>query len=308
MANRQLSRVLGQRLSLPLRVGGLSAFTASHRSVSAKVKTKPKSRLSKMNTKKTVQSGVKASPSRMCSDFIEPPEIDISQKSEFSLPSQNTTESASKNTDSFIQRFPHFPGYEHAINAKLQEMIAVDLAGETAAVRICQTHLFFYPEDHVVQEILQEEETHYDIMTQWATQLRVPHSLLDPIFHLASVAMGGFTALLGPKAVMCCHAAIEEVITAHYNDQLREVVAIERAISPEADTQDAHTAGLQPHTDTTKDQLVSFRKTVKQLRDEEQHHHELGIDHGGMDFMGASILYNAVKCACRVGIFLAKRL
>ena len=233
--------------------------------------------------------------SGMRKSVSEPPEIDIAAPTVAKYQQTKHSEKESLN-------FPHFHAHEQAVTAKLREMIAVDLAGETAAVRICNTHLRFFPNDPVVEEILFEERNHVDIMEEWASKLGVPVSALDPVFHGASLLMGGFTALLGKKAVMCCHAAIEEVITAHYNDQLREIVALESAVSSPASAKDA-----TPPASEAQPKLRELRKTVKQLRDEEQHHHELGIDHGGRDFIGSSILYNAVKCACKVGIFLAKR-
>ena len=245
----------------------------------------------KTSTKKRLPKKARAAPVQPA-EIAEPPEIDIAAPSVGRYaPTASTANTSNK--------FPHFQAHEAAVTAKLREMIAVDLAGETAAVRICNAHLSFYPNDEVVQEILAEEENHFNIMDDWARRLSVPVSSLDLLFHGASMLMGGVTALLGKKAVMCCHAAIEEVITEHYNDQLREIVALEGAVTAPA-------VGEPPES-TTKPQLAELRETVKQLRDDEQHHHELGIDHGGRDFVGSSLLYNTVKVACKIGIFLAKR-
>ena len=63
------------------------------------------------------------------------------------------------------------------------------------------------------------------------------------------------SALLGKKAAMACTVAVEEVITDHYNDQLREL-----------------------HTPDFKEEK-SLRQIIKKHRDEEMHHRDIGIQH-----------------------------
>eukprot|EP00759_Apiculatamorpha_spiralis_P013020 PhF_6_TR19830/c0_g1_i1/m.28911/K06134/COQ7; ubiquinone biosynthesis monooxygenase Coq7 len=172
------------------------------------------------------------------------------------------------------------------LRSPLRSIIRVDLAGETAAVRICQTHLWFYPNNPVIMEILKEEEDHLAIMQDWIRTVRGRPSILDPVFYAASVGMGAVTAILGPNAVMCCHAAIEDTIAAHYDDQLRDL----HAMSPE-----------EQHVNT-------LRGVIKKLRDDELHHHDLGMQNGAEKAPLYPVLYGAIQAACNVGIWLAKRL
>ena len=88
---------------------------------------------------------------------------------------------------------------------------------------------------------------------------------------------------------MCCHAAIEEVIAGHYNDQLLEL--------------HSH------HDDTTPDaDVTALQDVVRRLRDDEQHHHELGMAHGAARAPIYRVMYASVQVACSVGIWLAKRI
>ena len=242
---------------------------------------------------------------------------------------------------------PNKNKHSHALDS----MIRVDLAGETAAVRICNAHLYFYPHNSVLQEILHEEQRHLALMNEWAHRIRARPTLLDPIFKFASVGLGVVTALLGPSSVMCCHAAIEDVIAAHYNDQLRQLCSFsEESTDDEKATEgsklsEAHeqvstnggghsnkisgSSGLfsfwpfsekEPHEPersasprnlpnlgNKESHVEELRKVVRRLRDEEMHHHELGITHGGRDFIGSSVLYESVRILCKTGIWLAKR-
>lgn len=171
--------------------------------------------------------------------------------------------------------------------------IRVDLAGETAAVRICKAHLWFYPHDAVVKGILEEEQRHLAVMQQWTTRVRARPTLLDPIFRIASYTMAGATALLGPEAVMCCHAAVEEVIAGHYNEQLLEL---------HAEWEERGRSG------TDRTDVEALREVVRKFRDDEQHHHEMGLAYGADRAPFYRALYGSIQVACHIGIWLAKRI
>lgn len=87
---------------------------------------------------------------------------------------------------------------------------------------------------------------------------------------------------MGPKAAMACTVAVETVIVDHYNDQLRELMA-----DPKSDPK--------------------LLETIKKFRDEEQEHHDCGIDHGAEQAPFYNALTHVIKSGCKVAIEVAKR-
>jgi ubiquinone biosynthesis monooxygenase Coq7 len=240
---------------------------------------------------------------------------------------------------------------------KLDSMLRVNLAGETAAVRICLaqkavldssagTHSYwlappavegaqdlalmtraraagkstapakreastpsnpdpFVRSSHdIVQEILDEEIHHLDVMMQQAEKHRVRPTVMDPLWYVGSYALGTVTAFLGREALMCSHAAIEEVVTEHYNDQLRQLLTDSDFLpEPTAAEQQsgeaaaATTGAANPEVDSAVEEL---RAIVERFRDDEQHHHELGMQHGGANALPG--LYPMIKGVCIFGL------
>ncbi|RNE97803.1 ubiquinone biosynthesis protein COQ7 [Trypanosoma rangeli] len=181
---------------------------------------------------------------------------------------------------------------------KIDEVVRVDQAGEVAAVRICKYQLFWTsPLDasvSVVKEILKDEVVHERTMNDLAAKHSVRLTALDPIFHLGAFAMGTVTAFLGKEAMMCCHAAVEITIAKHYNDQLRELEALEHAETALKDD-DAKA------WNEVKDIVVKFRN-------EEEHHQYLGETNGADQAPAYPILYNGIRLACKMGVALAKKI
>jgi ubiquinone biosynthesis monooxygenase Coq7 len=87
---------------------------------------------------------------------------------------------------------------------------------------------------------------------------------------------------MGPKAAMACTVAVETVIVDHYNDQLRELMA-----DPKSDPK--------------------LLEIIKKFRDEEQEHHDCGIDHGAEQTPFYNVLTNVIKSGCKLAIEVAKK-
>lgn len=90
------------------------------------------------------------------------------------------------------------------------------------------------------------------------------------------------TALLGKEAAMACTVAVETVIVDHYNDQLRTLME-------------------DPNVD--KDIL----QTITKFRDEEQEHHDTGINHGAEQAPFYKALTEVIKAGCKVAIEISKK-
>jgi demethoxyubiquinone hydroxylase (CLK1/Coq7/Cat5 family) len=136
----------------------------------------------------------------------------------------------------------------------IDSMLRIDQAGEVAAVRIAASQLWWMsPLDDgvpIVKEILDEELVHRAKMNELVEKHRVRSTVLDPAFHVGAVAMGLGTALLGHSAMMCCHAAVEDVISEHYNDQLRELVEIRISCQSQAEPSSVTAKVLEPQKST----------------------------------------------------------
>lgn len=100
-------------------------------------------------------------------------------------------------------------------------------------------------------------------------------------FNYVSIWFIG-TAFMGPKAAMACTVAVETVIVDHYNDQLRDLME-------------------DPKTDP------ELLETIKKFRDEEQEHHDCGIEHGAEQAPFYNALTQVIKTGCKVAIEVAKR-
>lgn len=95
--------------------------------------------------------------------------------------------------------------------------------------------------------------------------------------------MGSATALLGPKSAMACTVAVERVITEHYNDQIREILA----------------------EDDPKEMGYVLDKFSK-FRDDEQHHHDTAEQHEGSS--ETSNLTTVVDAICKASIKIAEKI
>lgn len=80
---------------------------------------------------------------------------------------------------------------------------------------------------------------------------------------------------------MACTVAVESVIVEHYNDQLRTLME-------------------DPNVD--KELLA----TIQKFRDEEQEHHDTGLDHGAEQAPFYQLLTDTIKFGCKVAISISK--
>lgn len=87
---------------------------------------------------------------------------------------------------------------------------------------------------------------------------------------------------MGEKAAMACTVAVETVIMEHYNDQLRT---------------------LLNNPDTNKELL----ETITKFRDEEQEHHDHGIDEGAEQTPFYESFSNLIKMGCKAAIEISKK-
>lgn len=169
-----------------------------------------------------------------------------------------------------------------------QRILRVDHAGELGADRIYSGQMAVLASDPtagpVIQHMWDQEKAHLKEFDKLTLQHRVSKSLLTPLWSLAGFALGAGTAILGPKSAMACTVAVETVISQHYDDQIRQLIADDAVLHKDLITR------------------------LSQFRDDEQDHHDTGLAHGAEQAVGYQVLRKAIESVCRVAIKVAERI
>lgn len=84
---------------------------------------------------------------------------------------------------------------------------------------------------------------------------------------------------------MACTVAVESAITEHYNNQIRELMT------------------SSPDVSENKELLDYIQK----CRDEEQEHHDTGLENEAEKAPGYELMTNVIKSGCKVAIWLSER-
>ncbi|XP_022914142.1 5-demethoxyubiquinone hydroxylase, mitochondrial [Onthophagus taurus] len=166
----------------------------------------------------------------------------------------------------------------------LDEIIRVDHAGEFGADRIYAGQMAILgstSKGPLIKHMWEQEIHHRNTFEELIKKHRVRPTAMIPIWNVLGFALGAGSALLGDKAAMACTVAVETVIVEHYNDQLRT---------------------LMNDPDVNKELL----ETITKFRDEEQEHHDTGIDHGAEAAPFYKAFSEAIKFGCKSAIAISK--
>lgn len=163
-------------------------------------------------------------------------------------------------------------------------ILRVDLAGELGADRIYAGQMCVLGRDPVVQHMWEQEKEHLRAFERLLTQHRARPSALRPLWGSAGFALGFASALLGQRGAMACTVAVESVIAEHYDNQIRELLA---------------NAG-EDHAE-----LLDL---LRRCRDDEQGHHDAGLEHGAEEAPLYGLLTATIKAGCRGAIWVAERI
>lgn len=173
----------------------------------------------------------------------------------------------------------------------IDRMLRVDHAGELGADRIYHGQQFVLNKDEkyapIIQGMWDGEKEHLEEMEYMNLKYRTRKSLLEPFWAVGGFIMGATTASISPKAAMTCTVAVENVITQHYNDQIRDILA-------EGDAQEC------------KYMLDRFSK----FRDDEQHHHDTAQEHEKSEHKtdkDTTNLGRFIDVVCRASIKIAEK-
>jgi len=171
-----------------------------------------------------------------------------------------------------------------ASKADIDKIVRVDHAGELGADRIYAGQMAVLghtDKGPTLQHMWDQEKVHRAKFEELIRKYRVRPTVMTPIWNVAGFVLGAGSALLGDKAAMACTVAVETVIVEHYNDQLRELME-----DPSVDKE--------------------LLDTIKQFRDEEQEHHDIGIDHGAEQAPFYKAFTEVVKTGCKAAISISK--
>ena len=106
----------------------------------------------------------------------------------------------------------------------------------------------------MIQHMWDQEKHHLATFNKLLPEKRARPTALLPFWNVAGFALGAGTALLGKEGAMACTVAVEASITEHYNDQIRELTSLDS----------------EEHKE-----LIA---TISKFRDEEQEHHDIGLE------------------------------
>lgn len=177
--------------------------------------------------------------------------------------------------------------YARKSQSALDRMIRVDHAGELGADRIYYGQNFVSHQDEkngpIIQHMWNQEKAHLEELEYMSLKYRTRKSLLEPLWSIGGFILGAGSAMIGSKAAMACTVAVENVITQHYNDQIREIIAEE---------------------DMSKSQYILEK--LSQFRDDEQHHHDTAKECESTDEHAK--LKTAIDIICRASINIAERI
>ncbi|KAG5891586.1 hypothetical protein JTB14_022251 [Gonioctena quinquepunctata] len=168
--------------------------------------------------------------------------------------------------------------------ATLQQIVRVDHAGELGADRIYAGQMAVLGTSSkapLIRHMWEQEKHHKATFEDLIRKHRVRPTVMTPIWNVAGFLLGAGTALLGDKAAMACTVAVETVIVDHYNDQLRTLLE-----DPESNKE--------------------LMEVITKFRDEEQEHHDTGIDHGAEQTPFYQALTTIIKTGCKAAIEVSK--
>lgn len=170
-------------------------------------------------------------------------------------------------------------------SGKIDQMVRVNHAGEYGARRIYQGQLAVLGKDPETRELLEhmaeQEDVHLKYFEDQIVSRKIRPTVFQPLWHVAGYALGYATAKMGKRAAMACTVAVESVISDHYQEQLD-------ALETNQDEKD-------------------LRAHIQKFKEEEEEHHDIGLENEAEMTRGYSILSGFIKAGSKAAIFIAKR-
>ncbi|KAK9452071.1 ubiquinone biosynthesis protein COQ7-domain-containing protein [Limtongia smithiae] len=183
--------------------------------------------------------------------------------------------------------------------AFLARLIRVDQAGELAADLIYSGQHAVLKRtmpsiEPLIKHMWEQEVHHHATFDHLQTRHRIRPSFLTPLWKVAAYGLGVGTAAMGKEAAMACTEAVETVIGAHYNNQLRTLAGM---LEQEATVAGGH---VSP-------ELQKLAQTVSQFRDDELEHLDTAVQNDAAGARPYWLLTETIKGGCRAAVWVAER-
>ena len=136
----------------------------------------------------------------------------------------------------------------------------------------------------LIQEMWDHEKAHLAKFEELLITYNVRPTVLIPVWKLAGFTLGAGCSLLGEKGAMACTVAVEALVTKHYDDQVVEMVNNNPALDKE---------------------LIDI---IKQFRDDEQSHHDIGLQNGAEEAPLYRILTSVINQGCKYAIWISEKI
>ncbi len=165
--------------------------------------------------------------------------------------------------------------------AKLQEIIRVDHAGEYGAQEIYEGQIKYThaPEDKkLLLHMLEHEKEHLEYFATKIKNHEARPTILMPLWKLAGWSAGAISAKMGIKYAMLLTENVETVIEEHYQKQIEY---------------------LQIH-----DPKNPMLQKIKKFQQDEIKHKHIASENKNNNI----ITSNIIKLGCKIAIFLSKRI
>jgi ubiquinone biosynthesis monooxygenase Coq7 len=174
---------------------------------------------------------------------------------------------------------------EKSVRSILSQILRVNQAGEYGAKRIYQGQLDFTKDlrqKEILNHMAAQEEEHLDYFNKRMIEEGVSPTLLHPLWHVGSYAMGAITAKLDPKLAHACTIAVEEVIDEHYAEQIEQLEFF-------------------PEYKDVKEAIIKFK-------DDEKEHCDTAKNEGGYDHPASFLVHKIVRGVTKTAIALSKKI
>lgn len=135
-----------------------------------------------------------------------------------------------------------------------------------------------------IQHMWDQEKAHLAKFEELTEKYGVRRTALLPIWNVAGFLLGASTAALGQKAAMACTVAVENSIVEHYDSQLRALM----------------------ESGKVSEEDREVLETIKKFRDEEQEHHDIGLEHGAEQAPLYKCMTECIKLGCKTAIAISK--
>jgi 3-demethoxyubiquinol 3-hydroxylase len=178
--------------------------------------------------------------------------------------------------------------------SSLSSMLRVDHAGELAAFQIYSGQLFVLSRTHpelvpLIQEMQDQESHHLNTFNVLLARHRVRPTVMTPLWRAAGWGLGAITAAMSKEAAMACTSAVETVIGGHYEDQLRNLMVLEKKYPDGGE-------------------MTQLAETISQFRDDELEHRDIAIEKDAEKATGYPVLEAVIGGGCRAAIWISERI